>query len=220
MMKKHLFLSLIAGVALSGVLRADDAASSASASTATASAAADTSTAATAAATPVAANDAPGSLKAGKDLLNAGKYAEAAAYFEGIGEQVADHGKAKREPYRLLDLTTAYLDLGQFDKAVDTANQALALKKDFEPAWNDLASAQANLGQRDKAIDTYTKGIAELTADKEDASPLQTNLTALQAEVDKTNARKHKKSAASATAAAPAAVSPAAASATSATAGK
>lgn len=177
MNKKNLLLALVAGVSLTGILRADDsAASSASPSAATAAPAADSSTA-----TAVAKNDAPGSLKAGKDLLDNGKYAEAVAYFEGIGEQVADNGATKREPYRQLDLATAYLGLGKYQEAEDAASKALAGKKDLEAAWNDLGSAQVNDGKRDDAIATYTKGIAELKADSADFDRLDANLKALQA---------------------------------------
>jgi tetratricopeptide (TPR) repeat protein len=176
MMKRNLFLALamIVGVALSGVVKADDT-STAAAAVSPSAAMADTSTAS------VAANDAPGSLKAGKDLLDDGKYDEAVAYFTGIGEQVADNGKTKREPYRQLDLATAYLGLGKYAEAEDAASKAIALDKDLESGWNDLASAQVNDGKRSDAIDTYTKGIAQLTADSVDYSRLSANLAALQA---------------------------------------
>jgi tetratricopeptide (TPR) repeat protein len=186
-MQKHLILSLAASFALAGLLRADDAAPAST----TPAAASDVSPAADASAdTTVAANDAPGSLTAGKALLSAGKYAEAAAYFEGIGVQSADNGTTKREPYRLLNLSTAYLNLGKFKEAEDAANQAIALKKDLPGAWNNLGSAQANQGERPMAIDTYKKGIAELTADKADTSKLDANLKYLQDLEDAKNGTK------------------------------
>jgi tetratricopeptide (TPR) repeat protein len=187
-MRKHLFLSLAAGFAMAGVLRADDAAPAA----ASPAAAADTQAAASTDAkadTVVAKNDAPGSLKAGKDLLEAGKYAEAEAYFIGIGVQSADNGTTKREPYRLLNLSSAYLGDGKFKEAEDAAQQAIDLKKSLAAAWNNLGSAQANQGDRAKAIETYTKGIAELKADKEDTSKLETNLKYLQSLEDAKNGK-------------------------------
>jgi len=201
-MNKHLILGLSFGVACAGILRADGATPAAK----TDAAAADVKAAATAVASPapaaakdaaksadakdaapaaVAKNDAPGSLKAGNALLDQGKYAEAAAYFEGIGEQDAANGKAKREPYRLLGLATAYLQLGKYAEAETAATQAVALKKDLAPAWNDLASAQVFQGQRDKAIATYTKAIADLKAAQVDTAKLEANLNAIQIEADK-----------------------------------
>jgi tetratricopeptide (TPR) repeat protein len=174
MMKRNLFLAVVAGVALGGVLKADDT-STAAAAVSPSAAMADTTTAA------VATNDAPGSLKAGKDLLDEGKYDDAVTYFMGIGEQVAANGKTKREPYRQLDLATAYLGLGKYAEAEDAASKSIALDKDLEAAWNDLASAQVNDGKRADAMDTYTKGIAQLTADSVDYSRLSANLAALQA---------------------------------------
>jgi len=185
-MKKTLFVLLAGGIALSASMRADTTVTTstliASASDASGTASAtDTSTAA------VVANDAPGSLKAGNRLLSAGKFDEAVAYFQGIGVQSADNGTAKREPYRQLGLATAYLGLGKYQQSEDAASQAIALDKDLEAAWQDLGVAQGTDGQRDKAIDTYTKGIAQLTADKVDAGRLQSNLDFLNAAKQKSS---------------------------------
>ncbi len=183
-MNKSLLLTLsaCACLGLSGALRAD-------APAATSSTAATGSTAAAGAAAPdasgVAKNDAPGSLKKGKALLDAGKYADAVAYFTGIGEQVADHGKAKREPYRQLDLATAYLGENDYANAEKAAQAALALNPDLEGAWNDLASAQVNSGDRAAAIATYQKGVAQLTKDGADHSRLDQNLQSLQAAAER-----------------------------------
>jgi tetratricopeptide (TPR) repeat protein len=213
MVKMHLFLSLAACVALSGVARADDA--SASAATPSAAATDASPTADAASNSPVAKNDAPGSLAAGKQLLNDGKFAEAAAYFEGIGEQVAANGATKREPYRLLDLSTAYLGLGKYSDAEDAASKATDADKDLAAAWNNLAAAQVNQGERDKAIDTYTKAIAQLQADKVDTTKLEANLAVLQAEADKKNGKKKAADAGGDTSAAASATPSAAASSTS-----
>lgn len=188
-MKKSLVfaLSVSASLGIAGALSADDSAMASSPTAAGAPAAAASTSATAAPSAAVAPNDAPGSLKAGNELLSQGKYADAVAYFNGIGEQVADHGKAKREPYRQLDLATAYLGLGQYQQAEQAASQAVALKKDLEPAWNDLASAQVNEGMRDKAMDTYKKGIAELTTAKLDHARLDANLKALQAAAGETS---------------------------------
>ena len=213
MMNKHLLLALAAGVAFAGVLKADDAAPAATTPAAAAATAAAPAADAKAD-TFVAKNDAPGSLKAGNQLLDAGKYEEASAYFEGIGEQSEANGKTKREPYRLLGLSTACLNLNKFKEAEDAASKGLDLKKDVAALWNNLASAQANQGERDKAIDTYTKGIAELQADKIDTTKLDANLKALQAAADAGKPKAKKETTADATGSTPdaaaAPVSPAA----------
>lgn len=164
-MKKHLILAAIAGLTFAGTVRADEAAA--------------TEAKPEAAATPVAKNDAPGSLAAGKLLLDEGKYAEAAAYFEGIGEQVAANGAKKREPWRLNNWGLALLEAGQFDKAAEVATTLTEKNPEIGSGWNTLAAAQARGGKREEAIATYDKGIAKLTELGADASKLEANKAAL-----------------------------------------
>lgn len=172
-MKKQLLFTLVASVALAGVLRADDA-------PAAAPAAASPTAAAKPEATPVAKLDKPGSLKLGNQLLDEGKYAAAAAYFEGIGEQVKDNGAKKREPYRLNNLALAELNLQKYDDAIANAGKAIALKPDLEAGYNNLAAAYAAAGKRDQAVDTLTKGIAAVKAAGGDTSKLEGNLKGIQ----------------------------------------
>jgi|GEM_PF-2993872 colicin import membrane protein len=185
-MKKHLLLTLAATVALAGGLRADDAKPAIDAKPAAAAPAtdakADTKTAT--APTPVAKNDAMGSLKAGNQLLDQAKYAEAAAYFEGIGEQVKDNGAAKREPYRLNNLALAQLNLEKYDDAIANAGKAIALKKDLAAAYNNLSAAYSASGKRDLAVDTLNKGIEAVKAAGGDTAKLEANLTGIQAAIE------------------------------------
>jgi tetratricopeptide (TPR) repeat protein len=167
-------LALVAPLAL----RADD---SAPASSGTAAASADSSSpTASAAPTAVAKNDAPGSIKPGNDLIDAGKYDEALAYFQGIGEQSDSNGHSKREPWRLVGLSRAENGLGQFDKSGDFAQQAITIDGTNGVAWNLLGSAEANQGKRGDAIATYKKGIDALKAAGKDTSKLEANLAPLQ----------------------------------------
>jgi tetratricopeptide (TPR) repeat protein len=185
-MKKHLLFTLAATVALSGVLRADDAkpADDASAAKPAAEAAAPAAETKTAAPAPVAKLDAPGSLKVGNQLLDQAKYAEAAAYFEGIGEQVKDNGAAKREPYRLNNLALAQLNLQKYDDAIANANKAVTLKPDLEAGYNNLAAAYSASGKRDQAVDALTKGIAAVKAKGGDTAKLEANLSGIQAAIE------------------------------------
>lgn len=171
-MKKHLILSLVAGIAFTGTLAAEEAATAAAA----------------AAPAAVAKNDAPGSLKAGNLLLDEGKFAEAAAHFEGIGEQ----SSVKREPYRLLGLSTALVELGKYDEAAAAAQKAVEIKDDLSGAWNNLAAAQARAGKRDEAVATYEKAIAALKEKGADTSKLEANLTELQTKIEEGKPKKVK----------------------------
>lgn len=167
-MKKHLILAAIASLAVAGVVRADEA---------KADAASDTKPAA--AATPVAKNDSPGSLAPGKLLLDDGKFAEAAAYFEGIGEQVTANGATKREPWRLNNWALALLEGGQYAKAEEIATKLTVSNPEMEGAWNKLAAAQARDGKREDAVATYDKAIAKIKELNGDTSKLESNKAAL-----------------------------------------
>jgi tetratricopeptide (TPR) repeat protein len=159
-MKKHLILAAVASLAMAGMLRAEEAAAEAKP-------------------TPVAKNDAPGSLGPGKVLLDEGKFAEAAAYFEGIGEQVAANGLKKREPWRLNNWALALLEAEQFEKAAEVAQKLIDSNPEMGSAWNTLAAAQARGGKREEAIQTYDNAIAKLTELGGDVSRLESNKAAL-----------------------------------------
>jgi colicin import membrane protein len=182
-MKKHLFLAAAASLAFAGVVRAEEAAKPAEAK-------ADAKPAAEAKAAPVAKMDKPGSLAAGKVLLDEGKFAEAAAYFEGIGEQVADNGAKKREPWRLNNWALALLNDKQYDKAIEVATKLTESNPEISSGWNTLAGAQGADGKREDAIATYDKGIAKLKELGADASKLESNKQAL---IDAIEAGKPKK---------------------------
>lgn len=69
-------------------------------------------------------------------MFDEGKWAEAAAYCEGIGVQVAANGTAKREPFRVICLAIANLHLGKYREAEFEASQVLAFGNNrFEKVW-------------------------------------------------------------------------------------
>lgn len=203
-MNKHLMLTLAATLALAGGLRADE--------TKTAAADAKGSTPAA-----VAKNDAPGSLKAGNALLDQAKYADAEAYFTGIGEQVEANGKEKREPYRLNNLSLAQLNLGKYDDAIANASKAIALKPDLAAAYNNLSAAYAATSKRDLALETLNKGIEAVKAKGGDTSKLEANVKGIQDAIEASKPKAVREAEAKAKAAADAA---AAMSGTAATAAK
>jgi tetratricopeptide (TPR) repeat protein len=167
-MKKQILIAA-AGLAMVGMLRADEVAAT---------------KAATAVPTPVAKNDAPGSLAPGKALLDAGKYKEAAAYFEGIGEQVAANGATKREPWRLNNWALALLEDGQYDKCIEVAGRLTESHPEMEGGWNKLAAAYARNGKREEAMAIYEKGIERVKAAGGDSSRLEANRDALRAAIE------------------------------------
>ena len=201
-MKKTLLLTLAAGLVASAGIRAEDAkpaaavadpakavaAAPAKAEAAPAKAEAAAPAKAEAAAAPVAKNDAPGSLKKGNELLDQGKFADAAAYFAGIGEQ----SSTKREPYRLLGLSTALLETEKYEDAAAAAQKALDMKKDLSGAWNNLAASQARQGKRAEAIATYEKALEALKGAGADTSKVENNLTELKTKTEEGKPKKVK----------------------------
>jgi tetratricopeptide (TPR) repeat protein len=183
--KTSLTLAVAFALALPMALRADDAAPAAASGTAAAPAADASASTPTAKATPVVKNDAPGSITPGNQLNDDGKYADAIAYFQGIGEQTTSNGHKKREPWRLIGLATAEIGAGKFDDAAADAQKAIDIDPLLGTAWNDLGSALAQSGKRGDAIAAYNKGIAGLKAAGKDTSKLEANLAPLQAIQDK-----------------------------------
>jgi tetratricopeptide (TPR) repeat protein len=196
-------LGLALAIAAPMALRADDAAASTSPAAEAkpammakpAAAAADASASTTdakAAPTPVAKNDAPGSIMPGNQLNDDGKFAEAAAYFDGIGEQTASNGHKKREPWRLIGLAKAQIGLGKFDDAAATAQKAIDIDPKNGTAWNVLGSSQAQAGKREDAAATYAKGIDTLKAAGVDTAKLEANLAPIKAALDAAKAKADK----------------------------
>lgn len=212
-MNKHLILAAAASLALAGTVRAEEAKAAAKAEAKPAAAAATEAKAEAkpaAAAKPVEKMDKAGSLAAGKLLLDDGKYAEAAAYFEGIGEQVADNGAKKREPWRLNNWALALFNDKQYDKAIEVASKLTASNPEISSGWNTLAGAQAASGKREDAIATYDKGIAKLKELGADAGKLESNKQALLDAIEAGKPKKVKEAEAKAKAAAEAAAAKAA----------
>lgn len=135
-------------------------------------------------ATPVVKNDAPGSIAPGNKLNEDVKFAEALAYFEGIGEQIEANGHSKREPWRLIGMANSEMGLGKFDKAAELSQKAIDIDGKNGIAWNHLGSAQAQAGKRAEAIATYNKGIETLKAAGVDKAKLEANLEGLKAAVE------------------------------------
>lgn len=184
MQMKSLSLILAAAVAMAAAAHAEDAKPAAAAADAATEAAP-----AAAEAKPkmeVAKNDAPGSLKKGNEFLDAGQFEEAAAWYEGIGEQ----SSKKREPYRLNNWALALIGLQQYEKAAELAQKAIDADSKVSAAWNNLGTAQANQGQRAEAVETYKKGIETLKAANKDTSKLETNLAALETAIEEGKPKK------------------------------
>lgn len=165
-MKITSIVGLAALVAMAGALRAEPSAAAQSP-----------------AAVSAAKYDAPDALVAGNKMLANGQFADAAAYFEGIGAQSVDHGRKTREPYRLAGLATALLHLGHAVDAEAMAAKALDLNMSLEGAWYTMGMAQEAQAKHQEAIATFTMGIVAVQAEGKSAETLEANRTFLQAEV-------------------------------------
>ena len=188
-------LALAMGLGLGAMLGAEEMAKPAAAAPAAAAPAAEAAkpvAAAPAAAAPaaepakpaVAKNDAPGSLKAGNALMGEEKWEDAAAYFDGIGEQMAGNGHKKREPWRLIGWSSALIRLEKYAAAAEKAQAALDINNTLAPAWNNLASAQGNQGMRTEAMESLKKGIEAVKGASGDTSKLEANLAELMKAVE------------------------------------
>ncbi|MEG3882206.1 tetratricopeptide repeat protein, partial [Microcoleus sp. herbarium7] len=73
---------------------------------------------------------------------------------EGEGEDVDGEAKV------WFDRGNEQGNLGQFEEAINSYNQAIALKPDFHQAFSNRGQAQSNLGQFEEAINSYNQAIA------------------------------------------------------------
>ena len=62
----------------------------------------------------------------------------------------------------------AYINLGQYQQAIDDFNKAIGLKKDYPSTYNNRGAAYYSLGQYQQAIDDFNKAI-QLKPDSADA---------------------------------------------------
>ncbi len=71
--------------------------------------------------------------------------------FRQVGAAEAQ-ARSQPTPENYLQLSTAYHKTGRFQDCIAAARQALRLRPDFAPAYNNMAAAYASLGQWDQAI--------------------------------------------------------------------
>jgi tetratricopeptide (TPR) repeat protein len=105
-----------------------------------------------------AGQDSPAAVKAGHALVATAEYSKAVIYLESIGVQ----SDLARESGRLTDLAKAYLYVGRFTDAENTASKALKVRPDQEEAWYIKGSAQVFEMQKEEAKATFAAGIVAL----------------------------------------------------------
>jgi len=88
------------------------------------------------------------------ELLNAGRYAEAAAAYADLGRT----SPMQREGWRLNNWGLCYLRLAQPSSARERLEQSVRVFPDNPVAWNNLAMAYEQLGMSDKAEDARGRG--------------------------------------------------------------
>jgi tetratricopeptide (TPR) repeat protein len=57
----------------------------------------------------------------------------------------------------------AYIDLGQYQRAIEDYNEAICLNPDYAPTYNNRGNAYIGLGQYQRAIEDYNKAILRKT---------------------------------------------------------
>lgn len=176
---KRVLLLLTAGLVMSaGSLRADD---KVAASTPQATPAAQ------AAAVKPVKGESPTvtAMKAAIALSDEGKYDEAIAAYEKIGTL-----KSKNmEAWRLNNEALAYLMNNKADQAVPLLEKATTTNDKNYVAWNNLGTAYESTNQLDKAKDAYQKSIDAAKEANASSAKAEGNLAALQARLDKMEAK-------------------------------
>lgn len=125
-------------------------------------------------------------MKAAIALADAGKYDEAIAAYEKIGTL-----KSKNmEAWRLNNEALAYLMNNKADQAVPLLEKATATNDKNYVAWNNLGTAYESTNQLDKAKDAYQKSIDAAKEANASSAKAEGNLAALQARLDKMDAKK------------------------------
>lgn len=90
---------------------------------------------------------------------------EAATYLAAMNKGATaqdlaeENARSHRTPEKLLDLSLAYYNAGQYEKSIDAARDALTLRPDYDLAYNNLCAAYNELRQWDKAIAAGEKAV-------------------------------------------------------------
>lgn len=66
---------------------------------------------------------------------------------------------ANRTPEHFLELSLRFYQARQFEKSIEAAKEALKLKPDYDPAYNNICAAYNALKQWDKAIDAGERAV-------------------------------------------------------------
>jgi len=75
-------------------------------------------------------------------------------------DREADRLKLSPTPEKYLQLSLDYYLDGRYDKCIDAANQAIALRPNYAEAYNNIGSAYIALQQFDKAVSVLKKAIS------------------------------------------------------------
>ncbi len=66
----------------------------------------------------------------------------------------------QKTPENYLDLSLRYYEARQFEKSIDASREALKLKPDYAPAYNNICAAYNEQKMWDKGIDACEKGLS------------------------------------------------------------
>lgn len=106
------------------------------------------------------AQSAQSTLQLAPDNAEALRYRESALKQQNSLSLEWEQIRQNPSPDRYLGLSLAYYQLGQLQKSIDVALEAIKLKSDYAEAYNNIGSAYNELKQYDKAIPFLKKAIA------------------------------------------------------------
>jgi tetratricopeptide (TPR) repeat protein len=98
-------------------------------------------------------------LKQTPDNTEAKFYLDAAKNKKTPLQSAVDAAYNNKTPEGFLELSLKYYQLGNYEKCIESANEALKLKPDFAEAYNNIGTAYNGLKQWDKAIEACEKAV-------------------------------------------------------------
>ena len=87
------------------------------------------------------------------------RYRQAAKEGKSPLQVALERVNARRTPENLLELSFRYFQVGQFTKSIESAEEALELKPDYDLAYNNICAGYNALKQWDRAIEAGEKAV-------------------------------------------------------------
>ncbi|MFC6096438.1 tetratricopeptide repeat protein [Flavobacterium qiangtangense] len=99
-------------------------------------------------------------LATSPDDEEAKKYAAIAISRKNVITTMEEDAIAVPTAQKYLTISLSYFQIGQYEKSISAAENALSLKKDFPEAYNNIGISNVSLGHYDKGIAAYKKALS------------------------------------------------------------